>query len=259
MEVSALSLRGGVQATKSPSHARAGSGGPTAVSERTAEAAHGGRPRHPTCPPFMSFMFMAFFTPLPFSFLFFFFLQQHFLQMQKQQVSSSSPATTAMAISAQGGTAPRGRPSERRSASRPRPQHRQERAHDGLRRPRPVFNPTLVTGLQVRCFTRLSSLTPGSALSCPWRHLPEEWQQRGAGRSLSDGWEGPEDRPIHAQSPEGWPWAAPRGPQSSLDGGLLPGRVSGVSLQLLPGTQRAGGHLFSIFQSKVVSKCDRKT
>lgn len=64
----------------------------------------------------MSFMFMAFFTPLPFSFLFFFFLQQHFLQMQKQQVSSSRPATTAMAISAQGGTAPRGRPGKAGSA-----------------------------------------------------------------------------------------------------------------------------------------------
>lgn len=59
----------------------------------------------PTCPPFMSFMFMAFFMPLPFSFLFFFFLQQHFLQMQKQQVMSRRPATTAMAISAHGGTA----------------------------------------------------------------------------------------------------------------------------------------------------------
>lgn len=52
----------------------------------------------------MSFMFMAFLAPLPFSFLFFFFLQQHFLQMQKQQVSSRRPVTTAMAISAQGGT-----------------------------------------------------------------------------------------------------------------------------------------------------------
>lgn len=62
-------------------------------------------PQHPTWPPFMSFMFMAFFMPLPFSFLFFFFLQQHFLQMQKQQVSSRRPATTAMAIRAQGGTA----------------------------------------------------------------------------------------------------------------------------------------------------------
>lgn len=55
-------------------------------------------------PDFMSFMFMAFFMPLPFSFLFFFFLQQHFLQMQKQQVRMRSPATTAMAIRAQGGT-----------------------------------------------------------------------------------------------------------------------------------------------------------
>lgn len=62
-------------------------------------------PQRPTWPPFMSFMFMAFFMPLPFSFLFFFFLQQHFLQMQKQQVSSRRPATTAMAIRAQGGTA----------------------------------------------------------------------------------------------------------------------------------------------------------
>lgn len=53
----------------------------------------------------MSFMFMAFLAPLPFSFLFFFFLQQHFLQMQKQQVSSRRPVTTAIAISAQGGTA----------------------------------------------------------------------------------------------------------------------------------------------------------
>lgn len=56
-------------------------------------------------PDFMSFMFMAFFMPLPFSFLFFFFLQQHFLQMQKQQVRRRRPATTAMAMRAQGGTA----------------------------------------------------------------------------------------------------------------------------------------------------------
>lgn len=68
-----------------------------------------GRPAYraapPTWPPRMSFMFMAFLAPLPFSFLFFFFLQQHFLQMQKQQVSSRRPVTTAIAISAQGGTA----------------------------------------------------------------------------------------------------------------------------------------------------------
>lgn len=62
--------------------------------------------------PVMSFMFMAFFIPLPFSFLFFFFLQQHFLQMQKQQVRISNPATTAMAIRAHGGTATKAAPSD---------------------------------------------------------------------------------------------------------------------------------------------------
>lgn len=87
-------------------------------------------PRHPTCAPFMSFMLMAFFAPLAFSF-FFFFLQQHFLQTQKQQVSSSRPATTAMATSAQGGTAPRGRPGQRRLPRSP------ARAR-GLRPPAPT-------------------------------------------------------------------------------------------------------------------------
>lgn len=92
----------------------------------------------PTCPPCMSFMLMAFLAPLPFSFLFFFFRQQHFLQMQKQQVRSRRPVTTAMAISAQGGTA-HGRPGVSR-AQPPTPPDR-TREHLQVRRvPRPPFS-----------------------------------------------------------------------------------------------------------------------
>lgn len=79
----------------------------------------------------MSFMLMAFLAPLPFSFLFFFLRQQHFLQMQKQQVSSSRPATTAMAISAQGGTAARESRGQRGAARGP----------DGAPSPAPHWGP----------------------------------------------------------------------------------------------------------------------
>lgn len=56
-----------------------------------------------TSPPCMFFMLKPSFPFLPF--LFFFFLQQHFLMIQKQQVRMRRAATTAMAMSAHGGTA----------------------------------------------------------------------------------------------------------------------------------------------------------
>ncbi len=53
--------------------------------------------------PCMFFILKPSFPFLPF--LFFFFLQQHFLMIQKQQVRTRRAATTAMAMSAHGGTA----------------------------------------------------------------------------------------------------------------------------------------------------------
>lgn len=129
-----LSTRGGTDAVKPE------------VQPRWRAAAGGGGRRAagglgcPTCPPFMSFMFMAFFMPLPFSFLVFFFLQQHFLQMQKQQVMSRRPATTAMAINAHGGTAHTETPGQQRAPRSPDPEPRQKRAQTAAPRcPHPTF------------------------------------------------------------------------------------------------------------------------
>lgn len=110
----------------------------------------------------MSFMFMAFLAPLPFSFLFFFFLQQHFLQMQKQQVSSRRPVTTAMAISAQGGTA-MGRWAQRCPPGSPHPT---VKAQTGSAHLPPAPSPP--------------SRAPSRAL------LRRDWLTRRMGRPLSD-------------------------------------------------------------------------
>lgn len=86
-------------------------------------------------------------------------------------------------------------------------------------------------------------------------HLPEEWQQLGPGRPLSDGWEAPEAHPM-LSLPRAGPGRLPVVPKAPLSpGGCSQAEPPYSFCQEL---RKQGDIYFPIFQSKVVSSVTGK-